>query len=355
MKALRSRMVRNKAVFPTLLIVCSVLVMSRGLLLLHRASGPREDMLLELRGSIALRQTSSGAGAEPVKAKAEPKTAEELSVAEPRVLPKNEIEELLQSISYKRKHQNCSVVGNDSSMRESKLGKLVDSAESVYRMNFAPVKDYVSDIGRSTHTQCLNPQKFRHNQATNAAMKTDTGTKPRVVVVGDTKGPDDRQGNDGPCMELSPGGSCVKRLSSDSGRVRGMDYAVQTLTEELLATVQSGVGEVDGVPTTGLYCLVLALMECAHVDVYGMGVGTINHKDLSDLEYFKDPMFQGWDARHNAEAERALLRILASRVWTTSLVSYFGELRWHNPLKVQVRNEDLLSRGPCTSGINCRR
>lgn len=88
LKALRIRMVRNKAVFfPTLLIVCSVLVMSRGLLLLHRASGrPREDMLLEdmlLRGSIALRQTSSGAGAEPVKAKAEPKTAEELSVGSP--------------------------------------------------------------------------------------------------------------------------------------------------------------------------------------------------------------------------------------------------------------------------------
>mmetsp|Transcript_10193 Transcript_10193/g.28845 ORF Transcript_10193/g.28845 Transcript_10193/m.28845 type:complete len:95 (-) Transcript_10193:617-901(-) len=94
-------------------------------------------------------------------------------------------------------------------------------------------------------------------------------------------------------------------------------------------------------------------MECSHVDVYGMGVGTINHNDLSDLEYFKDPAFQGWDERHNAEAERALLRILASHVWTTGLVQYFGELRWHNPLKVQVRNENLLSRGPCTSGINC--
>ncbi len=64
-----------------------------------------------------------------------------------------------------------------------------------------------------------------------------------------------------------------------------MDYAIQTLTEELLATVQSGIGEIDGVPTTGLYCLVLALMECEHVDVYGMGVGTIGRTDLSDLEY----------------------------------------------------------------------
>ena len=305
-------------------------------------------MLLELRGSIALRQSGGAA-----TARAPEKSAQELSIAKPRELPKHEVYALLESIAYKRKHENCSVVGNDSSMRDSELGKIVDAVDSVYRMNFAPVRDYVKDIGRKTHTQCLNPQKFRYNRANNRDWKTDNGKRPRIVVVGDTKG-DDAQGNDGPCVERSPGGSCIKRVESSNGRIRGMDYAVQTLTEELLATVQSGVGEADGVPTTGLYCLVLALMECSHVDVYGMGVGTINHKDLSDLEYFKDPMFQGWDARHNAEAERALLRILASHVWTTSLVSYFGELRWHNPLKVQIRNEDLISRGPCTSGINCQ-
>ena len=74
-------------------------------------------------------------------------------------------------------------------------------------------------------------------------------------------------------------------------------------------------GPAGGVPTTGLYCLVLALTECARVDVYGIGVGTMKKSDLNDLEYFKDPHFRGWDARHNAEAERTLLRVLASRVW----------------------------------------
>ena len=307
-------------------------------------------MLLELKDSIALRQSHSSV---KVTATTPEKTVQELSIAQPRVLPKHEIYALLESIAYNRKYKNCSVVGNDSSMRDSELGVMVDAVDSVYRMNFAPVRDYVNDIGKKTDTECLNPQKFRYNQANNVHWKTDTGSKPRIVVVGDTKG-EDVEGNDGPCTERSPGGSCIKRLKSSDGRVRGMDYSIQTLTEELLATVQSGIGEIDGVPTTGLYCLVLALMECEHVDVYGMGVGTINHKDLSDLEYFKDPMFQGWDARHNAEAERALLRILASHVWTTTLVEYFGHLRWHNPLKVQVRNEELLSRGPCTSGINCQ-
>ena len=317
----------------------------------HLRSNPQENMFLELKGSIALRQTSDRSSVvEPPREQ----SAQELSIAKPRVMPKQEVHALLDNIAYKRKYQNCSVVGNDSSMRKSELGEMVDAVDSVYRMNFAPVKDYTIDIGTKTHTECLNPQKFRYHQVNNNDWKTDNAAKPRIMVVGDTKGGDVSDGNDGPCIERSPGGSCIKRLESNHGRVLGMDFAIQSLTEELLATVQSGIGEADGVPTTGLYCLVLALMECSHVDVYGMGVGTINHKDLDDLEYFKDPMFQGWDSRHNAEAERALLRILASRVWTTNLVSYFGELRWHNPLKVQIRNEELLSRGPCTSGINCQ-
>lgn len=126
------------------------------------------------------------------------------------------------------------------------------------------------------------------------------------------------------------------------------------LAEELLYTLQEGVGEEDGVPTTGLYCLVLALTECARVDVYGIGVGTMKKSDLNDLEYFKDPHFRGWDSRHNVEAERTLLRVLASRVWKHALVEPMGQLRWHNPLKNEALvNNALLSQGKCTSGIKC--
>ncbi len=271
---------------------------------------------------------------------------EETGATDPRVLPEEDVFEILQDISYqRRKYTNCSVVGNDSSMRRSKLGAHIDAADTVYRMNFAPIKSYAEDIGRTTHTQCLNPNKFRSNHAENPGWVTDAGSRPRVLVVGDTHEGRDASGNLGPCVEISPGGSCVKRIESEQGRILSMDAGIQTLTEELLATVQSGVGEADGVPTTGLYCLVLALIECASVDVYGMGVGTINHNDLSDLEYFKDPDFKGWDSRHNAEAERALLRVLASRVWKTTLVSQFGRMTWHNPLSVMIRNEALIVSG----------
>ena len=60
------------------------------------------------------------------------------------------------------------------------------------------------------------------------------------------------------------------------------------------------------------------------------------------------------DQRHNAEAERTLLRVLASRVWGTRLGALFGIVRWHNPLRTNVLiNERLLERGDCTSGIHC--
>ena len=58
--------------------------------------------------------------------------------------------------------------------------------------------------------------------------------------------------------------------------------------------------------------------------------------------------------RHNAEAERTLLRVLASRVWKHVLVEPMGQLRWHNPLRnEELVNNALLSQAKCTSGIKC--
>jgi hypothetical protein len=39
-----------------------------------------------------------------------------------------------------RVERNCSVVGNDSSMRSARLGRVIDRGDAVYRMNFAPVR-----------------------------------------------------------------------------------------------------------------------------------------------------------------------------------------------------------------------
>ena len=277
-------------------------------------------------------------------------TAGDLAI--PRVISKGDISALFRELANRRKHGICSVVGNANAMRNGKQGQKIDAADAVYRMNFAPVKGFQDFIGSRTDVECLNPEKFRANLKRNPRWATDVGDRPQVLVVGDTLGSDATDNSaKGPCLEMSPGGSCVKRLDVDN--VRGMDQAIQRLTEELLATVQQGVGEEDGVPTTGLYCLVLAMLECEKVDVYGVGAGTIQQKDLNDLEYFKDQDFRGWDARHNAEAERTLLRVLASRVWHTDLSSMFGTLLWHNPLSTQIRNTRLIDNRPCTSGIRC--
>jgi len=277
-------------------------------------------------------------------------------IVDPRVLSVDEVEDIRikfrEQVGDKR-YQNCSVVGNDSSMRKSRYGQFIDAAQAVYRMNFAPLRDFKQDVGLSTHTMCLNPEKMRKHLKANPGFKTDAGGAPRVLVVGDVRGSDVEAGQKaGPCVERSPGGLCIKRV--DNERVEAMYPVVQQMTEELLATMQSGVGEEDGVPTTGLYCLVLALAECDTVDVYGIGAGTIQKTDLTDLEYFKDEQFRGWDARHNAEAERTLLRVLASQVWKSILTESLGKIRWHNPLSDDsMMNKNLVDARPCTSGIRC--
>ena len=83
-------------------------------------------------------------------------------------------------------------------------------------------------------------------------------------------------------------------------------------------------------------------------------LNAMNKEDMKDLEYFKDDHFRGWDARHNAEAERTLLRVLASKVWRNALMKPLGELKWHNPLmSSELVNANLLSQTACISGIRC--
>jgi len=316
------------------------------------------------------------------------------SLARPRIISKTLEETLIKDVKereIKRRFKKCSVVGNDSSMRNAKLGEEIELSEAVYRMNFAPLKSFEVDVGKKTHTMCMNPEKMRRGLKKSLSEKekklgnrddsslsslssitedsnsnnsnnnndsgrwiTDNGNIPeRVLVVGDVPGKDAKTGDsEKPCIERSQGGLCIERTRDQ--KIRNMKPSVQKLAEELLYTLQGGVGEENGVPTTGLYCLILALTECESVDVYGIGVGTMNKEDLKDLEYFKDDHFRGWDARHNAEAERTLLRVLASKVWENPLMAPFGDLKWHNPLmSSELVNANLLSQTECISGIRC--
>ena len=137
------------------------------------------------------------------------------------------------------------------------------------------------------------------------------------------------------------------------------DPRVQSLAEEIIKSVQvPGDGVPDVVPTTGLYCVLLALTECHIVDVHGIGVGTIGKHNLSDLEYFRDADLKGWDERHDVEAERTVLRVLSSQFWGTTRVAELGKLRWHNPLGtsfgiVDGLLQDSIFASGCSSGIHC--
>lgn len=92
---------------------------------------------------------------------APPPTKEALALAEPRIMSPEVLAQLAVSLRNRRRFANCSVVGNDSSMRNAALGGEIDGANAVYRMNFAPLRNYKVDTGARTHTQCVNPEKMR--------------------------------------------------------------------------------------------------------------------------------------------------------------------------------------------------
>ena len=62
------------------------------------------------------------------------------TLARPRIIPKTLRDTLIHDVEAReyRRFKNCSVVGNDSSMRNAKLGVEIERAQAIYRMNFAP-------------------------------------------------------------------------------------------------------------------------------------------------------------------------------------------------------------------------
>ena len=78
------------------------------------------------------------------------------TLARPRIIPKTLRDTLIHDVEAReyRKFKKCSVIGNDSSMRNAKLGVEIERAQAIYRMNFAPLKMFEVDVGANTHTMC---------------------------------------------------------------------------------------------------------------------------------------------------------------------------------------------------------
>ena len=82
--------------------------------------------------------------------------------ARPRIIPKTLRDTLIHDVEAReyRKFKKCSVIGNDSSMRNAKLGVVeIERAQAIYRMNFAPLKMFEVDVPGRTRTPCASIQR----------------------------------------------------------------------------------------------------------------------------------------------------------------------------------------------------
>ncbi|CAJ0944817.1 unnamed protein product [Ranitomeya imitator] len=83
----------------------------------------------------------------------------------------NNFRSLLPDVSpILNKHYNiCAVIGNSGILTESQCGAEIDSADFVFRCNFAPTEAFHKDVGRKTNLTTFNPsilEKYYNNLLT---------------------------------------------------------------------------------------------------------------------------------------------------------------------------------------------
>jgi len=71
----------------------------------------------------------------------------------------NNFKSLLPDMSpiYNKHYNVCAVVGNSGILMGSRCGSEIDSADFVFRCNFAPTEAFYKDVGRKTNMTTFNP------------------------------------------------------------------------------------------------------------------------------------------------------------------------------------------------------
>ena len=216
------------------------------------------------------------------------------------------------------RHATCAVVGSGGTLIGARLGRAIDRAEAVFRVNNAPIvhegRDFGVDVGRRTTWRVMTMETYAYlpiyarnwlapprGRGTHATMAGATlGDATRYAVV---------------CHEAGPGRCRRERLTQTlvGGRTHLIDpLLVRNTTKTLFPHVRG-----QRVPSTGMTALAFALRVCDRVDVYGFGNGTCgascyHYYDCAhdEAHFFRSRGSRGY---HNFAAQARVLQRLHAR------------------------------------------
>lgn len=167
---------------------------------------------------------------------------------------------------------SCAVVGSSGIMLHHELGAEIDSHDVVIRFNSAPIKGFEKHVGSKTTHRLTNTQNWAFRENTREQLLVHMRSRSHLE------------------------GFVATRKGDPSIRMSGFD---RDFVEHL-------ANALDFMPTSGFYGVMMALLRCAEVDIYGFHVSAAH----GALYHYYDPC----DTPANVErdgAEWQVVKLLA--------------------------------------------
>lgn len=174
--------------------------------------------------------------------------------------------------------RKCAVVGNSVNLKGSGYGSLIDSHETIIRMNLAPVRGYEEDVGTKTTHRVMYPE---------SAMDLDHTTH---LVLFPFKINDIEW-----VMKAFTTGFYGRSYAPIKSTIKGNRNLVMVINPAFMKySHEIWLGKKGDYPSTGFMTFVLTLHVCDEVSVFGFGAdkrGSWSHywENLQDKKFRTGP------------------------------------------------------------------
>ena len=197
----------------------------------------------------------------------------------------------LANLSFARPHGHCAVVGASSRLLAAEHGVHIDNATFVLRTNTAPTKGFELHVGENTNLRVVGSKVFKQwelNWHLQGSSDNDSVLPHRLKRANHQDRPESIFV---PVRSRLQAFRVIRRPPQSVG-FGAKDFlrdCVLSFVPPALRYAHRKRTRLDLVPTTGFVAVVLALVHCKRVALYGFGMGEDERRTGSGYSwYYRD-------------------------------------------------------------------